>query len=208
VAEKKPSFVDQKIKPALEKAIGWFNGRKTSEKVMFVILAAVIIIAIDYWILIRPVMKTFSETLPQIGTLESKLHELKSDQKNVKKIDEDWLNQNKILEQKEKMFIAPNELPALLENLSKLASDSGVKIISLNPIETTTVSPSGRYGLIPIKISGVAATHELGKFLSKLEGGNVYFRVVELNISENPVDLRRHLVNIQIETYRTSGSKT
>jgi len=105
------------------------------------------------------------------------------------------------LTEKEKMFVAPGEIPSLFENLSKLAQNSGLKIISLKPANSPE-GDSGNYQRIPIRISALAGTHELGKFLAELEGGGTFFRVTDLKIVANTSDIRRHSIDLSLEACR------
>ena len=95
-----------------------------------------------------------------------------------------------------------DDISILLENLSQLASSTGIKIVSLKPAEITRMGKGALYSSAPIKMSALAGAYELGKFLVKLETNPVYFRVNGMRINENPGDPRKHFVELDIESFR------
>lgn len=194
-------FSEKRLKPAIEKSVNFINARSAREKMMIIAFATTAIVFLDYLVLIRPVITVFRDTLPALSTLETELQDLKSDKANEKKIEEAWAEAKAALAARERAFIAPNELPKLLENLSSLAQSSGVKILNLKPVEMPNTNPANRYIGTPIHISALAGTHELGTFLSALEGGETFFRVSSLTIAANPQDMRRHKVDLDLEAY-------
>ena len=180
----------------------FLNSRNPRERVMFLALAACTLLVLDCYILIRPVIGFLAGTGPQIALLQEELNGLRNDQKNKALIVKEWSGKRKKLEEIEQGFIAPNEISVLLENLSNLASESDVKIISLKPSESAAAGLTGPYGTVPIKISALAGTHELGGFLARLESGPKLFKITDLKITENPLETRRHIVELDIQAFR------
>ena len=188
-------------KISVEVLMNFLNSRNLREKTMIILFGAIAILVLDYAILIQPVTGVFFHTLPELSAAKQQLQVLKDDKKNKDGIKKNWEKQKAILAEKEKMFIAPNEIPALLEDLSKLAQSSSVKIISLKPTNSPE-GDSGSYQRIPIRINALAGTHELGRFLARLEGGTTFFRITDLKITANPLDIRRHSIDLALEAYR------
>ena len=172
---------------------------------MVVAGAAMAIIVLDSFLLINPVIGVVMSTSPKLAVMKRQLQGLKDDHRNKPLIEQTWEATKKRLTEAESRLVASNELPALLENLSTLAQDSGVKIISLKPIETVAKTEKAqeirRYHSIPIEISALSGTHELGKLLSKLESGPTFFRVTDIKITANSADIRRHSIQLGLETF-------
>ena len=184
----------------MDKVASFLNSRNTREKMMFIGLFGAGVLAMDYIVFIQPVAKMFVATIPELSAVKQDLHSMQDDFKNREQIEKSWAKAKESLTDKEKMFIAPNEIPALLENLSKLAQDSGVKILTLKP---ETSAPDGsNYQKVPIKISGLAGAHEFGRFLARLEGGVTFFRVTDVKIQNTQSDIHRHSIDLSIEAYR------
>lgn len=201
----KKSVFRRKIEEAWEKAANFFNGRNTREKVMILVLAACSVVFLDYWALIHPVVTVFGDTLPNVAALESEVHSYRSDRTNQDKIKHEWTQAKERMAETEKSFVAPDGLSALLENLSKLAQESGVKILTLNTGEPEEAGQTRRYARVPIRLSAVAGTHNLGEFLTRLESGQTFFKVVDLKIKAQPSDAKRHWVEMTLQVYRRSG---
>lgn len=202
---------EDKIKLALVLLQKFINERNPREKQMIIIFGILGIIFFDYWLFINPVVKVFTKNLSQSGALESELRGLKDDQKNKQRIEQNWNQTEEKLEQSEKRFIPPNEMPAFLENISKLALDSGVKVMSLQPFEKpgkgNAKESSSPYSGMSIKISAIGGTHEFGKFLSLLETNPTFIKVIALRISHNTMDDRKHTLELSIEVYRKEASQ-
>ena len=107
------------------------------------------------------------------------------------------------MERYEKTLPAEQEIPSLLETLSRMAKSSNIKISALTP-----VSGSGKggetthtYREIPILISAKSGYHELGQFLSAMENSDRFMKVVDIDIRANNTTPRKHDVELLICTY-------
>ncbi len=207
--------------PIKELIIGFVNTKKTAlinvisnrpdkEKQLIVIVFLAAFLAIDYFLLVKPCIDYLYKNTPEIASLKSRLDEMRQDQKNKALIEKNWKDTALELETREKMFISPNEIPALIENLSKTASDSRVKILSLQPVEAARKEDKkdskDEHLPIPIKIDGLAGAHELGSFLARLESGETFIRITDMRINSNPQDSHRHLIGLDIEAYKKAGT--
>lgn len=192
--------------PAFSRLVNGFNSffenRAPSEKNLIVVFVFALILAADYMVFIRPVMRVFSEVAPQLAAEKQKLQSTREDLQNRRAIHERWASAGEKLKSMDARFVMKNEVPAILENLSKLAQECSVKIITLKPADTEPAGPG--FLRIPIRLSATAGTHELGKFLAHLESDKIYFKVNDLKISANASDERRHTVELSIETYAKS----
>ena len=77
---------------------------------------------------------------------------LRDDKKNAALIGKNWKGLKSRLAEAEKRFIAPSEIPSLLEQLSVMARDSGVRLISLKPV---AAEDTGYYSRVPIRIQAL-----------------------------------------------------
>ena len=185
-----------------EKLMNFVESRNLREKTLIAVLAIAAILFLDYWLLLRPVFAVFAAARPELRSLGTQKKILLENKKNSAEIEKSWSGAKSRLEEMEKRFVGRDEIPALLENLSKVALGSGVKILSLTPSEPTASLGAGTYNRVEIKISAMAGTHEFGRFLSKLESGTTFFKVTDLKISDNPLDPNRHLMGLSAEVYR------
>ena len=180
------------------------NSRPPRERLLLVALAVACLFFADYFLWLAPVTRSLMETLPVLSSLKQERRQLKEDQKNEALLREKWQKTEADLEEKEKRIAASNQTASLLENLSRLASASGVRILSLKPDEGSP-PPGKLYYSVPVHIDCLAGTHELGAFLNRLEAGDVYFRVSNLKIAANPNNERKHSIEMTVETFRKAG---
>lgn len=192
--------------PGYEHAITFFNSRQPREKKLLLVLGAALLIFLDYFVIILPVAGIFSSTGTALNQVRQELTTLKDDEKNKQLIEQNFIETALQFEASEKIFVLADKFSVLLENLSKLAGTSGVKIVSLNPQEASKEDAEKPMAPVLIEISALAGTHDLGKFLTKLESDPVFFKVRELTISENTADPRKHAVNLKLEVFRRKVS--
>lgn len=179
----------------------FIQSRTAREKKMLMILAAGLVLFVDYWLFILPMTFFSQKTLPRLVAVKEEARMLREDWKNKTQIEKSWEDSKREMEALEKGLMSGDEIPGVLESLSKEAQKAGLKITSLKPLETNG-SDRGFYVKIPITIHAIAGSHELGSFLERLEGGKIFFRVRDLHVQGNPADSKRHLVEMQIEAFQ------
>lgn len=183
--------------PSAESVNQFLQTRSHNEKLLLLVFAVIFAFAIDYLLWLHPLIGVFAETGPQLTSLKTDLQTLRDDKKNAPLIEKSWKDTKDRLSEAEKRFIAPSEIPSLLEQLSVMARDSGIRITSLKPVASET---SGYYSRIPIRIQALAGTHSLGQFLEKLETSTTFFKVQNLHISSGSDD-QRHIIELNLEVY-------
>lgn len=183
----------------LEKLNTFLESREEKQKNLIVGAFFIFVLLADFFLLVQPVILVFTGTIPELVVQKQKLSDLREDIKNAPDIEKQWEDTRQKLAETEKQFIPKGEIPSLLESLSKLAQESRVKIVTLKPLEPSDAG-SGLLK-IPIYISAVAGAHDLGKFLAFLEGGNTFFKVIDLRIAANASDDHRHAIELSIEAY-------
>ena len=198
--------LEDKVKLGLVLLQKFLNERNPREKQLILVMGILGIVCLDYWLFIHPVIKIYADNFSHFEAQKTELKGLEDDQKNKKFIEKNWRQSKENLEESDKRFIASNEMPAFLENISKLALNSGVKMISLQPLENSNKNGKkdglNPYTGAPIKMSALGGTHEFGKFLSSLEANATFMKITELRISHNSTDDRKHVLELSMEVYR------
>ena len=106
------------------------------------------------------------------------------------------------------------ELPAVIERLADLASQTGVKLqlitpqrplqghgIGAGPTPSAPTTSPALYKEIPIDMEALAGFHQLGTFLSRIELGEQPMQLRSLHISQDAKMLRRHVVKMTLVAY-------
>lgn len=195
------------MKIPFDELIAFWNERTAREKIMLMSLLVCFIVFLDYLLFIRPVQAVFADTLPRLGSLKQELHGLRQDKKNKEGIEKEWTEAKAKLQEAESRFIRWDELSIVLDKASEVAQSSGVKIISLVPVQSRKGDPpAGLYTPVPIIMNGMGGAHAIGKFLAKLETSRIFCRVMSVRIAENPSDARRHLFELQLAVMQKAGA--
>jgi type IV pilus assembly protein PilO len=191
-----------KSKLRLDLFAGFMNQRSPREQLMILAFGGIFLFFVDYVIWFSPVLKAITQTAPALSSLEIDLQGLREDKKNADVIKGRYQQYEEELANLEKGLEAANQIPVLLENLSQMASSSGVRITSLTPVESGQSGSAKLYSAQPIEMKATAGAHELGNFLSVLETGPTVFKIRNLSISPNPLNPKKHLIEVKMETYR------
>lgn len=188
-------------KISLEKLTQFFNGRSPREKIIMIGAGVCFVVLVDFALILQPLGAKLFSVQPQLQALGKEAKELKQDRKDKEKIESEWKAIHEQIAGLDQRFALSSEASA--ENLSVMARESGVKILSLAPVEKpkggAAASSSGQTG---IKIDASAGAHALGKFLAKIETSPLFFRVTHLTIRENAGDVKNHLIEMSVECYR------
>jgi Tfp pilus assembly protein PilO len=94
-------------------------------------------------------------------------------------------------------------IPTLLESLSEMARSSGMKIVSIEPVEErdNKALRGQAYQAIPIRMNARAGYHELGKFFSTLENSERFIKIADMRIKTNAASPKKHDVELLVLTY-------
>ncbi|OGW80946.1 MAG: hypothetical protein A3C47_05760 [Omnitrophica bacterium RIFCSPHIGHO2_02_FULL_51_18] len=188
-------------KISFEALARFFNSRNQREKTMLVIFGICFVVTADVLLVVQPALNSFFKTQPELLALRAELKELEQDRKNEKQIEAQWKSLGGKLGGLSERFVTSSEIS--MEDLSKLAQESGVKISSLTPAEKSKNDAiTGAYVQVPVKIRATAGIHALGSFLAKVETNGLFFRVTHLIIKENAMEVRNHQIEMNVECYR------
>jgi Tfp pilus assembly protein PilO len=174
------------------------------EKTVLTALLAVIVLVAYFHLLLRPAVTELKGLAPKVNKMRRDLSAAKTLIKSKVVIESRSEELNEKIAELEKVFPREREVPKLLENFSKIAGVSGVRIIGIKPVvmaEPAAREENAIYQAIPIEIIARSGYHELGKFLEKLETGERFIRVKDLAISAKETSVKRHDVRLIAETY-------
>ena len=153
----------------------------------FVIGIIVFVFLADYFLLARPQLNTLIKLSPKIANLNKDIKQGKSD---IEKINE---YQSKVEELNKKLaavgdrVITKEEIPILLDEISRLANASKIQINQLSPVkeaqELLLENADGKYYSIPVELTGRGRYHDVGRFLNRLESDRIFMRVADFSIA-------------------------
>lgn len=125
---------------------------------------------------------------------------------SIRKQHEELKDQSGAYEQR---LPAEDEISSLLEDFSKIADSTGVKILRIQPLERIRLKnvteaqedAPEMYSEFPILIEATAGYHQCGVFINKLEGADRFIKIGSFSIEGRKEDPRRHYVKLEVITY-------
>ena len=181
---------------------------ESKKKILLVYFLAIVVIFVAYFFFfLRPSLTKLFDILPKVRVLNLDIKAVHDDSrfedKLTKKLD--------MLREKmggyENKLSREKEIPKLLENLSKTARSSRVKILGIVPFDVSktkqkgAVAGGGVYQEVPITISAYSGYHDLGIFINKLENGERFMRITDIEIKANRNNPKRHDIEFVVYAY-------
>lgn len=183
-----------------------FKDKNTQTLILMALLCGILFISYLYFVLI-PQVSSDINIIKKTFNIRKELKEatsLVSKKVSLSKKLEDYAQKVELYEKK---LPAQQEIPSLLENLSKMARNANITIIGITPVTLKAVKEkkASIYEEIPILITARSGYHELGRFLSNLENGDRFMKVVDINIKANSTAPKKHDVELMVYTYVLSA---
>jgi len=187
----------------LSKIFEAFNS--LNEQARYSILGGVVVLVLllDVFLLVLPQCGSISDINDQIKTLSTDTAQVLTDKQRIDQLKKS-LDQTRLTLEAMNIKIRPlQEVPAILETISSIANEYDVKIDKLVPQkqeqESLTQSEDGHYYALPIVIQARCGYHMFGRFLNKLENGNLYFSLKDLVVQNDERNPRTHLFSLTIK---------
>ncbi|MBU1061253.1 MAG: type 4a pilus biogenesis protein PilO [Candidatus Omnitrophica bacterium] len=124
---------------------------------------------------------------------------------NEDRIRRDYDNLKKQVDMLDGSFANQDDISSLLQDFSRIAESSGVKILKIKPLEVLdNISQDDAahrfYSEFPILIEAIAGYHQCGEFVNKLEIMDRFIKIDDLDIKAGSGD-PRHYIKLKVSTY-------
>jgi Tfp pilus assembly protein PilO len=186
--------------------LNFLQQAKKSELMLITTVACIIIFIGYYFLFLAPIMAKFLTIAREVARVESQLDKAELSINRMPTI------QKEIEELKSKVSFYSNKLPkeeefpAILENLSNMAQNAGVKIIKIRPIKnfltlsTESVHPE-IYRQEEVSIDALCGYHQLGTFIAELENAERFMEVSHIRVESTKLSPKRHNVQLIVKTF-------
>lgn len=187
----------------------WLFSFRENTKVVMSVLA--VLFVIDIFILVGGQFFPLTRLFAKARQLSANIKQAREDIAFSSTYKNKLTDYNTELLELEKKIILEEGLPVVLEQISKYADNSGVKILRMKPVSggksitKLTSQPSGSGELNrefykqAVSLSLRAGFHQLGRFLALLESSKVFFGVQKLEIQANEQEPSRQIVTLVLE---------
>lgn len=167
--------------------VSFFSDKQIKELIVFILLTLVIII-FDFSLVLKKQFAGLAALGPKITQVrksikESSLNEYRVDTLK-KRLDELVADVNA----KKKGILKEDQIPSLMEEISKLADKSNIKIMQIKPIQEVSdkdkfsTASGEEYYTIALSILAKGSYHSLGQFLNGLETNDTLIKVKNIDI--------------------------
>lgn len=173
-----------------------------------ILIAAVFVVY--FYVFFIPTLRTIKTITPQIKTVKQQLKLIQTDENNVSNLKSQIESQSEKLQIYQKKLPTEEEIPTLLEDLSKLAKDTNVKIIAIKPKHGQQAPESASsevYTELPVDIVAKSGYHQLGSFINKLENSDRFMKIKDIKINASTDDALRHDITLVVSAFVLSGEK-
>ncbi len=178
------------------------NISKIDEKTRYYILGGglVLIFLADYFVVMNPQLKT-------LGTINSKILQLSKDFKTAKEeigktrqYHQEVVKFREQLKKDERRIIKNEEVNSVLEAISRMAREENIRVDQIMPIvgseKVLLKNRDEKYYSLPIMVTVRCGYHDLGRFLNRVENGDIFLDISDFSIAASSDDSMRHAIKI------------
>jgi type IV pilus assembly protein PilO len=187
----------------IEKFRGLIN--KVNEKNPYYLLIALLfcILIVFYLFPIQFQFAALQAISPKITQMRQDLETTQNNIQRKKQYQDELQRHTNRLEDLRRRIKRKEEIPLLLENISRIAGQHGVSVVQLMP-QTTLDEPilenkDGRYFSIPIVIEAQSGFHQFGAFINELEREGVFLRLPRFSIAAGSANSRQQDIEMTME---------
>lgn len=178
---------------------------KLNEKNPYYMIIPIIILGLllDYFLVLQFQLKTLGSLTPQsTTTLSQELSAAKNNIQRIGKYQKDLQDLSAKLEKMNYKIKSKEEVPMILENMSRVANENSVRIEKLVPhpaIDVLLENEEGQYLSVPIFIAAKSSYHNFGRFLNQLEADEIFLNIPSFKIERQGNDSTLHIVELKID---------
>jgi Tfp pilus assembly protein PilO len=162
-----------------------------------------VIILLDVFLLVLPQLGSIADINDQIKKLSEDTQQVLVDRQRsnlFKKNLQEARNKLSALNIKVRPI---QEVPAVLSTISSVAKEYGVKIDQLipeyNQLEDLNATQDGKYYALPVLIKARCGYHQFGRFLNKVENGDLFLIMKDFIIQSDEKTPNIHLFSLTIK---------
>ena len=157
---------------------------------MFYIILGVgllLVFLLDYFLLMSPQLKTLAKINPEIKIIQEDITKARNNMQRLSQYEGQVRKYTADIERENVKVEPRDDVPLILEHISRIASEHKVKINQIMPnvIDSEIVLENDErvYYDLPIDLEAKATYHDLGRFVNAIEQGSIFLKVGELTIA-------------------------
>jgi len=177
------------------------------ELIILSILIGAIILAGYFYLYLRPRIRALGQLLPQVARLKQDVELARSDIANIDNFKVEIASLRNELGRYEASLPGKKEIAPILDHLSKIASQAGVKIVGIKELKEArgkVPELNGArqlYSEVSIGIDLKSGYHQLGRFMNKVESSARLMKPRDIEIKADPRTPGEHNVKLIISAF-------
>ena len=164
-------------------------------------IALTLVFVLYYFLLLRPPLAHLMKLNSENAVLMKEIKDTQEGFVRTPAYNKEIEDLKQYIDQTNAKLVAREEIPFILERISHLAIDQGVKIDQIvSPKDKEKVvleNPQTKYIEQPIEITARSSYHDFGRFLAEIETGNVFFKIIKFYIKSDP-EHKYNIVNLTL----------
>ena len=191
-----------------------FNPSSREQRTLPVIVVLAAFIGWVYlFYVVMPLWKAVKKSKQEIQRQGTRQRELQIAAKNIPGVKTQQAERERAVKVLKGQLPPEADVAAFMAELTDLASQAQMKIENIFPAQATddrkgtgkSQAGSGEYKSVIIQIEGSAGYHQLGTFLSLVEGIQNPMQLSSLQIQSNSKNPKRHHIKLLLRAYVASG---
>ncbi|MGD2279419.1 MAG: type 4a pilus biogenesis protein PilO [Candidatus Omnitrophota bacterium] len=195
--------IKEQLQPYIDKAKSLINVEQNKDYIIAGATALIVVLYLTF--ILVPKFGQLSKASRIVNDLNNKINQLNTMIKRQTQMKDRLVKLREEYAEYSKKLPMEKEIPEFLEGISSIAKKSRVRIVSITPSELRSVESGGKvipyYKEMPILITAKSGYHQLGKFISDLEGGGRFMTISNLRIQYDTNFPRMHNERIKLLTY-------
>lgn len=164
-----------------------------------------VIFLVDYFLVMQPQLRTLMKLTPKISMLTKDIAQAKMDFTHIDKYKKDILQLKEKLEMKGHQILSKDEIPLILDNVSRIAHDAKIQINQLMPLSESQKLvqkiDDAKYYSLPILMMGQGGYHDIGRFFNRMESDKIFMGIKDFDLNANDEYNRPHSFKLTVEVY-------
>lgn len=183
------------------------------EIIILSILIGVIILVGYFYFFLKPRMRALGQLLPKVASLRQDVELARSDIANIDNFKTEISSLRNELGRYEASLPGKKDIAPILDHLSKIASQTGVKIVGIGELkEVKGKVPELKgvqqtYSEVLIGIDLKSGYHQLGSFINKVESSARLMKLRDIEIKADPRNPGEHKVKLILSAFVLEGEK-
>jgi Tfp pilus assembly protein PilO len=177
------------------------------KKIILMVVGAVTVLYIDFVCILKPQARNLGKSSYELRQVRVSLKQYKNGSSGIRALEDSLDSMKARYANSENKIFSESEVTALLDDISKKALASGLKIMQMRPQGVSAdwekeIINSAGLRLLPLslRLELSSAYHQLGRFISALEN-NPLISVTELRLRPESAEFSKQKVELTLKIY-------